>query len=156
MEPVWLKLHGEEKCLIPERFAHQETLARKIRSWARLASQPDKETFFRESLPQLIDEDNMRQEEVQACQGGDKHRLTEIYTFFVSNWWDPDQDPEDGLLRAVLVVKSQTPCRLEWINDEGCWTRDHVVIDSSGDIVQRRQGESARGALGPWLELRRW
>ena len=97
--------------------------------------------------------------------GGDKFRVTEIFFQSVESWFDPDaapvgfaeirsqKDKEMPSLQGILIIHGTVHARLEDIDSEGRWVRDHQ-FNFKGRLIKRVKGQSTRGLMRNWVKLR--
>ncbi len=98
-------------------------------------------------------------------QGGDKYRLTLILFQSIEQWFNPgatpvgraevrsQKDQSQASLQGILIVYGSVHCRLEDLDDSGRFCRDYQ-FKVKGRLIERVQGQSARGLMGQWLQLR--
>ena len=88
-----------------------------------------------------------------CTQGGDKCRWTQLWAFLKQFWFQPGEEPVSRVGRTILIVQSQQHARLEWISNDGLWTRDHSYISPEGITVERFAGQRT-SLLRQWRQLR--
>ena len=154
---LWLKLRGEDKVVIPDDAVQTLKASGVAKRWFKQASTPE-QLQLAEALLQKAQEDQYalcQQTSQQASQGGTKHRLTLIASLAVDKWFEPGATPVGSLLMPVLIVNAAQHCRLEDIDNEQRWSRDHEFIGPEGDRGERAVGNYTQGLLSAWVELRR-
>ena len=88
----------------------------------------------------------------QCSKEGSHWRVTLELRHVVKNWFG-EGTPQGSQCEAALVVPG-VHCRLDNISDEGKWLEDEEFWVGS-EKKTRVKGQSARGAMKEWVEIRR-
>ena len=153
--PVWVRYSGkEEGCLFNLQERHSYLERKRLSKATRSTDLEAAAEAHKEMAQHLEATKHLGSQAVRhLAPGADKYRLTWIDFQVVTGWFDAGAQPKGSLLPCVLLVPSDTHCRLEDIDQEGNWTRDHE-FQVGDEVVKRRRGESAGAILRTWRALR--